>query len=346
MEFRIQRVPPLRPAVIVLAVLLAAALILPACSGSDDDDSPANTATATSPAAEPTSDTTQPDDPTATATETEPNPATPEPPPPTETTPPEATATTAMEATPTVASGNEGEVLVLSVFFIRDEKIATVHRTVPRTLQVAAASMAELLAGPTAEEEALGMSTSIPEGTEYIGTTIDQGIATVDLSGEFESGGGSFSMAARLAQVVYTLTQFPTVDFVTFTLDGEPVEVFGGEGIVMDRPVSRKDFESLTPAIFVSSPAVNDVVTSPLRVNGTANTFEAAFMLQVLDANDTIILEQPMMATSGTGTRGTFDTTIEFNAQPGTQITLVVFEYSAKDGSAINVVEIPLMVGE
>ena len=332
-----------RPVALLAAVLLAAMLILPACSGSDDaDDAP--TATVTAPSAgttAPTEAATTPPDESETATMTE----TAEPPLATATTLVEASTTATMpaQASPTTTAGDE--VMILSVFFIRDEHIATVHRTVPKTQQVAAAAMAELLDGPTAEDEAVGMSTSIPEGTEYIGTTIDEGVATVDLSGEFESGGGSFSMTARLAQVVYTLTQFPTVDFVKFTLDGEPVEVFGGEGIVLERPVGRKDFEDLTPVIFVAAPAVNDTVSSPLRVRGTANTFEAAFMLQILDADGTILIEQPMMATSGTGTRGTFDETIEFNAEPGSQITLRVFEHSARDGSEVNVVEIPLVVG-
>ncbi|MDQ3548110.1 MAG: GerMN domain-containing protein, partial [Chloroflexota bacterium] len=286
-------------------------------------NTPVNDAT-TTPVA---TDTTEP----ATATATMPAEAT-------------AMATTAAPAEPTATAAND--VTVLSVFFIRGEQIATVHRTVPKTQQVAAAAMAELLAGPTSEDAAVGMMTAIPEGTQYIGTTIDERVATVDLSGVFESGGGSASMLARLGQVVYTLTQFPTIDFVTFELDGEPVTVFGGEGVTFDRPVGRKDFEDLTPIIFVASPAVNDTVSSPLRVNGTANTFEAAFMLQILDAEGTILVEQPMMATSGTGTRGTFDTSIDFNAQPGSQITLRVFELSARDGSEVNVVEIPLTVAE
>jgi spore germination protein GerM len=327
-----------RSARLLTGLLLAVTLVLPACGSSDDDgDSPTASASATSagaastePSSSPTTSETTPTATTAPATDT-PAKASP-------------SATTAAQTSPTAVVNDE--VTILSIFFLRDEKIATVHRTVPKTQQVAAAAMAELLAGPTAEDAAAGMTTAIPDGTEYIGTTIDQGVATVDLSGEFESGGGSLSMAARLAQVVYTLTQFPTVDFVTFTLDGEPVDVFGGEGIVLDRPVGRKDFEDLTPIIFVASPAVNDTVSSPLRVTGTANTFEAAFMLQILDANGTTLIEQPMMATSGTGTRGTFDATIEFNARPGSQITLRVFEHSAKDGSEVNVVEIPLTVAE
>src|SRR5690606_35283550 len=136
-------------------------------------------------------------------------------------------------------------------------------------------------------------------------------IATVDLSAEFESGGGSFSVMARLAQVVFTLTQFPTVDTVQFLLEGEPVEVFSGEGVILDGPIGR-DFEEIQPAIFVESVAAGDAVSSPLTISGTANTFEATFMARIVtDAGD-MLTEQVVTATSGTGTRGTFETTLTF----------------------------------
>ncbi len=47
-------------------------------------------------------------------------------------------------------------------------------------------------------------------------------------------------MFARLAQVVYTLTEFDTVKDVRFMLDGEPVDVFSGEGILLEEPVGRQ----------------------------------------------------------------------------------------------------------
>jgi hypothetical protein len=236
--------------------------------------------------------------------------------------------------------------MVVGVYFIRDETIATAHRTVPRSAQVAGAAMTELLAGPTERERAAGLSTAIPDGVEYLGTSIEESVATINLSGQFESGGGSFSMAARLAQVVFTLTQFPTIQTVLFALDGEPVEVFGGEGLVMDHPVGRADFEQWTPLIFVESPAVGDSIANPVRVHGTANTFEATFVLQILDADGTMLADEVVTATSGTGTRGTFDVTVAYATPSGAEGTLYVFEASARDGSPVHEVRIPVVFGE
>ncbi|MBA3333030.1 MAG: hypothetical protein H0U30_03485 [Actinobacteria bacterium] len=49
-----------------------------------------------------------------------------------------------------------------------------------------------------------------------------------------------------------------------------------------------------------------------------------------------------MTATSGTGTRGTFEFTVPFEVPFDGVGELIVFESSAKDGSRINLVEIPL----
>ena len=48
------------------------------------------------------------------------------------------------------------------------------------------------------------------------------------------------------------------------------------------------------------------------------------------------------MASSGTGTRGTFDVTVPFSVDKAGLGALIVFSDSPKDGSNINVVEIPL----
>lgn len=136
----------------------------------------------------------------------------------------------------------------VQVYLIQDGQYArAVTRTVPGTLDVAANAMRALIEGPTAQEAEDGLSSAVPSDTLLLGIVITDGVATVDLSSEFEQGGGSFAMLSRLAQVVYTLTEFDTVDEVVFWIDGEPVTTFSGEGILLEGPVDRSDYESALP---------------------------------------------------------------------------------------------------
>jgi hypothetical protein len=128
----------------------------------------------------------------------------------------------------------------------------------------------------------------------------------------------------RRAEVVFTLTQFPTV---------RAVELSDGELL------TRADFEDLSPQILVEAPLPDDEASSPLRITGTANTFEATFMVRLLDDSGKQLVEQFVTATSGSGTRGTFDVSVPYE---GRAAKLVVFEESAKDGSEIHKVTIPL----
>ncbi len=65
-------------------------------------------------------------------------------------------------------------------------------------------------------------------------TTRGQSPPTVGISNAaFATGGGSFSMLARVAQVVFTATQFSTVERVVLLLEGRPIEALGGEGLVL-----------------------------------------------------------------------------------------------------------------
>jgi hypothetical protein len=253
------------------------------------------------------------------------------------------TSTTAPTGSTTTTTVTE-DTMTLNVYYSRGELISAAARVVPKTQQVGAAAMNALLEGPTAVEEEAGMVTNIPAGTTFLGLTIDDGVATVDLSKEYASGGGTLSMMMRLAEVVFTLTQFPTVDGVNFKLDGEPIDVLGGEGLILNHPMSRSDYEDLSPAILVESPTVGNTVDSPMRVRGTANVFEAVFRINVVDWDGLIIADEVVTASSGTGTRGTFDVTIPFTVESAGRGALIVFAESPKDGSPIDVVEIPLQL--
>ncbi|MCF2533825.1 Gmad2 immunoglobulin-like domain-containing protein [Yinghuangia soli] len=232
--------------------------------------------------------------------------------------------------------------MTVSVYFLHGEKVSPGHRlaTGPAT---AGAVMRQLLAGPNTVEAAAGRTSTIPAGTALLDLDIEGGLATVDLSGRFASGGGTLSMRARLAQVLFTLTRFQDVHSVAFRLDGRPATVLGGEGIVVDHPLTRAQFEDLAPAVLIEAPAVGGRADGVLRVEGSANTFEAVFGLTVTDSAGRVLVVQRVMASSGTGTRGTFDVTLRYSAPTGGSGTLTAFHYSAKDGRRVVVDTVPVV---
>ena len=199
----------------------------------------------------------------------------------------------------------------------------------PATLRVATAALEALLAGPSRGEHASGVATAIPQGTRLLGISIQNGVATVDLTSEYQAGGGSRSLQTRLAQVVYTLTQFPTVKTVRFQLDGAPVDVFSSEGIVLDHPVGRSDYADLLPAITVETPRDGTSVTSPVRVAGSANVFEANVAVEVLDAAGHVVGKTFTTATCGTGCRGTYSALARFRVDREQRGTIVVHDDDA-----------------
>ena len=306
-----------RCAGLTIVFLLAAAALLGGCSERGDDENETPTAGGTG-------------TPTGTMTGTE-------------TRGPEITPT-AGPGTPTATATAPVEEMNLSVFFLKAEEVTPVVRTVGRTVATGRAAMEELLKGPNEQDQDFGMSTAVPEGSRLLGLSIENKIATVDLSREFESGGGSLSMQARLAQVVYTLTQFPTVDTVIFEIEGARVTTFGGEGIDLSAPVGPADFEDLTPILLVLTPRTGDTVSTPVRVTGTANAFEATFQLEVVDPRGVIVAEKTVTATSGTGTRGLFDVTVPFALEREGWGAIIVFELSPRDGSRTNLREIPVFM--
>lgn len=82
-------------------------------------------------------------------------------------------------------------------------------------------------------------------------------------------------------------------------------------------------------------------VTSPVRLSGTADVFEAVFFCDVTYNNGAVISTHRIEATAGTGTRGTWKLALDL--PPGKAI-LVFYEVSAKDGAHVNEVHVPIRV--
>ena len=271
--------------------------------------------------------------------------------------PAEQSRTTATESTATEA-GSSKEVtatdpeqaepassITFQVWFAVGEGLGPVERRQAATERVGTAALEQLLAGPTAAERIRGYATAIPSGTRLLGLAIGGGVATVDLSSEFESGGQSDSMRARLGQVTCTLTQFPTVDGVRFKLDGRPVDVFARGGVIVDHPVRCGDYEDVLPPIDVANPRDGQRIESPIRVGGTANVFEANVTVYILDERGRKIAETFTTATCGTGCRGQFMVDVPFEVDREQRGTVVVHDDDAAGvGRPPHEVRIPVIL--
>lgn len=228
-----------------------------------------------------------------------------------------STSTTA-EPAPTV----EPTMVDVKVYFLRGERLAIAHRQVagPAVLRGA---LDAVVAGPTADERAAGLSTEVPSGTTLRDVSIADGQAIVDLTGDYQSGGGSLSMNARLAQVIFTATQFDAVDRVLFWLDGEPVQFFGGEGIALDEPQARMHVDrAFSGGIIIDTPVPGAVVRSPITVTGEGDLFEGYSALWVWRDGEQVA--GPFGVQAGAwGMWDEFETVITLDVSPG-PIELIV----------------------
>ena len=217
------------------------------------------------------------------------------------------------------------------VYWLLDGKVWPAAREVQASDDAASVVMDELFAGPTEQERAeLKFTTALPAYVGAPDVTVADGVATIELEGT-----DSLTREA-LAQIVYTVTALPGVDAVTIEGDGFVAASY-----------TRADFEDQTPSVLVESPLPFEEVSSPVRAEGTANTFEATFSYELTDTDGRIVDENFVTATSGTGTRGTFEFATDEYEIPFDGIgSLIVFERSAEDGSKIHLVEIPLRMSK
>jgi len=240
----------------------------------------------------------------------------------------------------TVAPDANG--LTLNLYFLRNGLVGVGHRRIASTPSVARAATELLLAGPTAEERSAGLSTVIPSDTRVRSIDLADGVLTVDVSKEFVANADAPTMRRRLAQLVFTLTQFPTVQSVRVRVDGAPTATFGTSGLTLDGALDRNQFTTETPLILLESVAPGDVVPTTPRVAGLNNTFENNVRIRIVGADGRTLADTFTTGRGPMGQWGRFETVVPIARGANTSGKVVVFESSAKDGSAINVVEVPV----
>jgi len=238
---------------------------------------------------------------------------------------------------PTVGTAN-----LASIYFMYDQPTAGPY-VAPIARYLGAVATPEdavdlLLAGPTTAEisQVPSFSTEVPATTTRNGSIdVVGGVATVDLSGVFDDGGGSATMLSRLGQLTFTLAAFPAIDTVMLELDSVPVTSFSSEGIDISGGMDRDYFlgTGVVPEILVDGPASWQFVESPIEVTGIARAFEATVDWALYD-NDGLELVSGFTTASISGPDwGDMTFTIPYTVTDLQVGTLEVWETSAMDGS-------------
>jgi hypothetical protein len=219
----------------------------------------------------------------------------------------------------------------VEVWLVRGAKLWPVRRGVAASKAVIGSAVRSLLTTPTRAETRSGAGTAVPAGTQLLGISLHGGVATVDLTSDFTAAGGATSERLRLAQLTYTVTQFPGVRGVTLHLDGAPVTALA-DGLVVPDPIRRTSmgFAQLVPPITVTSPRPGARVHAPFTVRGVADVFEAGLTFKLLDASGRELGSGASSASCGTGCPGTFSFQIaETGVSSDQPATLVISSANA-----------------
>jgi len=143
-------------------------------------------------------------------------------------------------ADPTMAEGNGDETTVTLYYKDANGYIAPVSVNVPMTVEKAKTALNLMVEG--GEGEALvpaGFKAPLPKGTQILGINImADKHAIVDFSEEFASYNAQDERDIMEA-VTWTLTQFDTIDKVSFWLNGEPLKEMPVDATPIDEPLNR-----------------------------------------------------------------------------------------------------------
>jgi hypothetical protein len=205
--------------------------------------------------------------------------------------------TTAAPATGSTSVTTTPSAISVTVFRVRDGRLVAGVERVQGTRAVAAASLAALgLAAPV----------SIANGT----ATVERDDATPE----------------EVAEMVYTLTQYPSI---------QRVDVAGHTGL------TRADVGEFVPPILVERPADGATTGAAIAVRGSASVYEATVVLE-LRQEGKLVQKQVVTAAEGAPGRGPFSGTLV--APDAGRYVVAAYSPSAADGSAQHEQDVPVTV--
>lgn len=250
------------------------------------------------------------------------------------TTGPVATTATTTARTTTTAPAQVATLL----YFTRGTELGVAQRMLAASADPRYVAIQTLLAGPAATETAAGLTTQIPAGTTTRGLQIRSGVATLNLSPQFVTPGPAPLLAARLAQIVYTLTAYPNIGKVSIQVSKVPLTSFAG--VNLSAPVGRSQVTAALPGVLLESPAVGSTVSgSSVSLSGLTS-FVGTYDVQLVDATGKLLAATTNTAVSG----ATFTQTLPVRASSPSTGSLRIYARPSSPGQQIQVTSFPIPI--
>lgn len=220
-----------------------------------------------------------------------------------------------------VTNGNaEKPDLQLALYYVkftRDESylVREVHN-IPYTEDEPLAAVQSLI---TNQPNTPGATRVLPPDTRVLGVEIRNGAATVDFTREIlQANVGSAGEAMGIMSIVNTLTEFPGIEKVSFTIEGKiddrTMDWWGHVGLY-DQPFQRDVSMVYEPAIWISQPEPNQSVGAPMRVWGSALVNGDKIMIKLVDESGQVLANETAMVHPGI--RSDFEVSLKYEAASG-----------------------------
>jgi len=101
-------------------------------------------------------------------------------------------------------------------------------------------TLTALISGLTSSELNKGLLSLIPLGTKIEGVNVSNMTATINFNETLSFNNfGKEGLEAELKQIIYTATEFSTVDKVQILIDGKKKQFLSTEGVYIGEPLSR-----------------------------------------------------------------------------------------------------------
>lgn len=121
--------------------------------------------------------------------------------------------------------------------------------------------------------------------------------------------------------------------------DAKPRQAVGKKD---DTDAINDEASSSEANIIIESHTENDTIVSPVTVSGKARTFENTVNVRIKDASGKELAESFTTATGEMGQHSDFSAVIEFDKGTAKTGAIEAFQYSAKDGTEIDKVTVPV----